>query len=132
MPVRATVLLAAFLIAATPATAAEIRLLSSGAPAEAERALAAIFAKETGHRVDFTFGTPAAIQEKAGSGAAADLVVLPIGGIEALEKAGILSSGSRALLARVSLGLAIRQGAALPDIATPEAVRKTLLEARSI
>jgi molybdate transport system substrate-binding protein len=49
-----------------------------------------------------------------------------------LDKAGKLRAGSRVGLARVAIGVAVRQGAALPEISTIDAFRKTLLAARSI
>jgi molybdate transport system substrate-binding protein len=52
--------------------------------------------------------------------------------IEALDKGGKLRPGSKITLARVGIGVAVRQGAPLPDVSTVDAVRKTLLDARSI
>jgi molybdate transport system substrate-binding protein len=52
--------------------------------------------------------------------------------MEVLDKAGALLAGSRLPLSRVGIGVMVRDGAPLPDIATPEAFRNTLLAARSI
>jgi molybdate transport system substrate-binding protein len=49
-----------------------------------------------------------------------------------LDKAGSLVAGSRIDLARVGVGVAVRAGARLPDISTPDALRKLLVDARSI
>jgi len=119
-------------IAAGPSGAAEIRVLSAAAAQAPEKELAAEFTKETGHQVSFTFGSPGAIQEKVAAGETFDIVVMPIAAIEALDKAAKLLPGSRMALARVGIGVAMREGAPKPDISTPEAFRRTLLDARSI
>jgi molybdate transport system substrate-binding protein len=59
-------------------------------------------------------------------------VVLPAPTVEALDKAGKLRAGSRINLARVGIGVAVRQGAPVPDVSTVDAVRRALLAARSI
>jgi molybdate transport system substrate-binding protein len=116
---------------AGPAVAADISVFSSGAPAEVEKAVAATFARDTGHRVVFTVATPAEIQAKLRSGETPDIVVLPAPIIETLEKAGALRPG-RVDLARVGIGVIVREGAPRSDISTVDAVRKMLLDARSI
>jgi len=114
-----------------PAVAADVSVFSSGAPAEVEKAVAARFTRDTGHRVIFTVAPPADIQAKLKSGETPDIVVLPAPIIQALEKAGALRPG-RVDLARVGIGVIVREGAPRPDISTMEAVRKMLLDARSI
>jgi len=112
--------------------AADIRVFSSGAPAEAEKVIAETFARQSGHHVLFTVAPPGAIQAKLAAGEKPDILVLPSQGIDALDKAGALRVGSRLDLARVGIGVIVRQGAPLPDISTAEAVRKLLLDARAI
>jgi molybdate transport system substrate-binding protein len=114
------------------AAAADIRVFSSGAPAEVEKVLAAQFARESGHRVLFTVSNPAIIQQKLSSGEPPDIVILPAPVIDSLVTAGVLRPTSRVELARVGVGLVVRVGAPLPDISTADAVRTTLLHARSI
>ena len=129
-----TVVLCAFALAALvagPAVAAEVRVFSSGAPAEVEKAVAAKFTRDTGHQVTFTVATPADIQARLKSGETPDIVVLPAPIMAALEQAGALRPG-RVELARVGIGVIVREGAAPPDISSVDAVRKMLLDARSI
>jgi len=118
--------------AGSPAVAAEISVFSSGAPSAVLKALAVAFARDTGSRVEFTVGTPGDLQNKLAQGATPDLVVAPAPVIEKLEKAGTLKSGSRVDLARVGIGVVVREGAPQPDISTVDAVRKMLLAAKSI
>jgi len=124
-------MLAVLAAGAVPSVAADIRVFTSGAPAEVQKVLARAFAEATGHRVVFTVGNLAAIQDKL-SAESPDIVVLPAPAIETLDKSGKLRAASRLNLARVGIGVAVRQGAPLPDVSTVDAVRKTLLEARSI
>jgi molybdate transport system substrate-binding protein len=128
---RATVCALYLLALSCPAAAAEIRVFSSGAPAEVEKSVAATFGRESGHQVTFTVATPADIQAKLKSGETPDIVILPAPIIEALEKAGALRR-PRVDLARVGIGIIVREGAPRPDISTVDAVRKVLLDARSI
>src|SRR5205823_12279566 len=46
-----------------------------------------------------------------------------------LEKTGNLMTGSRADLGRVGLGVVVREGANVPDVSTPDAFRKAMVEA---
>lgn len=114
------------------AAAADIRVFSSGAPAEVEKVLAAEFARESGHRVVFTVANPAIIQQHLSGGQTPNIVILPAPLIDSLAKTGVLRPTSRVDLARVGIGLVVREGAPLPDVSTADAVRTTLLRARSI
>src|SRR3954454_1984569 len=109
------------------ATAADIRVFSSCAPAEVEKVLAAQFARESGHRVLFTVANPAIIQQKLAAGEAPDIVILPAPLIESLAKTGVLRPASRVDLARVGVGVVVREGAPLPDISTADDMRTALL-----
>jgi molybdate transport system substrate-binding protein len=113
------------------ATAADIRVFSSGAPAEVEKVLAAQFTRESGHRVVFTVANPAIIQQKLSGGEAPDIVILPAPIIDSLVKTGMLRPAG-VDLARVGVGLVVRDGAPLPDISSADGVRTALLRARSI
>jgi molybdate transport system substrate-binding protein len=126
----AAMVLAASVAAASTSVAADLRVFSSGAPADVAKALAEKFAQDTGHRVEFTVANPAGIARKLASGETPDILLLPSPVIDVLEKA--LRPGSRVDVARVGVGVVVRAGAALPDISTVDAVRQTLLDARSI
>jgi molybdate transport system substrate-binding protein len=112
-----------------PCAAADVGVFTSAAPAEVEKVLAAKFTEATGDRVLFTVGTVREIQDKLSGSAQRDIVVLPSA---ALDNAARLRPGSRIDLARVGIGVVVRAGAPLPDISSADAIRKTLLAARSI
>jgi molybdate transport system substrate-binding protein len=128
---RALCGLAFLAFVAHPAAGAEIRVFSSGAPAEVEKRLAATFTQATGHQVIFTVATPADIQARLKGGETPDVVVLPAPIIATLTQSGTLRPG-RVDVARVGIGVIVREGAPRPDISTVDAVRQMLLAARSI
>jgi molybdate transport system substrate-binding protein len=78
------------------------------------------------------FGTTASIKPRIESGESFDVTFLTSDAIDALIKAGKLAADSRANAARVGIGVGIRAGAAKPDVSTAEALKKTLLNAKSI
>jgi len=117
---------------AASAGAADIRVFSGGAPQAVLRSLAPEFETATGHRTVFTFSLVTEIQKRLAAGEIADVILLPVPLIAATEKTLPLSPAGRRELARVGLGVITRAGGARPDISTPEAVRKLLLEARSV
>jgi len=122
----------ALALATPPSFAADLHVYSSGAPAQVAQNLAARFLAATGHRVVLTSATIGEMQRRLAAGEKPDVIILPAPAIEALDKAGRLAAGSRFDLARVGVGVAVRAGAGRPDIATADAVRTLLLEARSI
>jgi len=119
-------------LAVKPSAAADVRVFTSGAPADIQRGLARNFSEKSGHRLVITSGTLGAIAQRLSGSESADVVVLPAPTIETLDKAGKLRPGSRISLARVGIGVAVRQGAPLPDVSSVDAVRRALLAARSI
>jgi molybdate transport system substrate-binding protein len=124
--------LLASLVDAGRAFAVEINVLSAGAVQEAERALAEDFREATGNKVNFTVGTVGQIQEKLKSGAPADVIVVSTAALEQLEKTGEIRSRSGASLGRVGIGVGVKEGAATPDISTPEKFKDAILKARSL
>jgi molybdate transport system substrate-binding protein len=89
------------------------------------------FAQATGHELEFDFGTVGTLQARLDAGETADVLVLSQAMIGKLEAAGRLAAGSRADVARTFIAVCIRQGAPMPEIATPEAFKRTLEAART-
>jgi len=120
------------LLAATPCTAADIQVFTSGAPAAVQKRLAPAFTKATGHNVIITAETINLILERLEGGASPDIAVLPRPALSKFEKTGTLRPGSMVDLARVGIGVVVKEGVPLPDISTGDALRKALLNAKSI
>jgi len=114
------------------ALAAEVRVLSGGAVKAALTELAETWGRETGNRVTITYATTGASMQKLAAGEPADVVVLATEAIEQLAAKGTVIAGTKADVARVGIGVAIREGAPKPDISTPEAMKQTVLAAKSI
>ncbi len=112
--------------------AAEIKILASNGVREALLELAPAFERETGNKLVIGFGLAAALKRQIEAGEAFDLAILPAAGLDDLAKQGKVEAGSRAPIARSGVGIGIRKGAPRPDIGTAEALKRTLLSAKSI
>jgi len=123
---------AALAATTTCVRAAEINIYSGGAPEAALRTLAPQFEQASGHKVNFTFAIVTALQKKLLEGEKADLILLPVPLIMEIEKKIPMRREGRRVLARVGLGVVVREGASRPDISNPSAVRTMLLGAKSI
>jgi molybdate transport system substrate-binding protein len=99
--------------------------------------LSPAFERASGHRLITTRGpsmgdSPEAIPTRLGRGEAADVVILDGGAADELGKRGSVRAGSKVELARSQIGMVVRAGAAKPDIGSVDALRSTLLAAKSI
>jgi molybdate transport system substrate-binding protein len=90
------------------------------------------FAKDSGNVPDIVFEPMGALQARLAAGETADILILTTPAIDALAQSGALVAATRAEVARAPIGVAIRDGAPAPDIATPEAFRAVLTAARTI
>ena len=115
-----------------PARSAEITVFLNQATASGVRELAAGFEKATGHKVDVSFQGGPALNQKIVSGAPGDLVSLSLDQFDDYVKQGKVVAGSVVEYARVGNGVAVKAGAATPDISTPEAFKRAMLDAKSI
>jgi molybdate transport system substrate-binding protein len=119
-------------VSATPAEAAEIKVLSAGAMKSIVTELGESFRQETGHTIVISTGTAGEIRQKVVSGEAADVVVVSDTVLEQLAPPGLVVADTRADIARTAMGVAVRQGAPLPDISTTEAFKQSILAAKSL
>ena len=117
---------------ATPAGAADLKVISAGAVRGLIAQIIDDYSAKTGQKFDFTIGTTGQLRSVITSGQHADLIIVSIPLMEELEKTGKLTPGSRAELGRVGIGVAVKDGAGVPDVATPEAFKKALVEAKSV
>jgi molybdate transport system substrate-binding protein len=126
--------------------AADITVFAAGAAKEFVSRIDAPFAQATGHRIKATFDTVGAQRERverAAPDARPDIVILSSAAIAQLNKLGLIDSASIRDIGDVQVGLAISASAGnasgagaqskpTPDISTPEALRATLLAAKSV
>src|SRR5215470_19170025 len=119
-------------LAAAAASAAELKVISAGALRALIASMIDDYSKQTGHKFDFTTGPTGLLRDTIASGKHADLIIASAPLMGELEKTGKLTAGSRTDLGRVGLGVVIREGAQVPDISTPEALKQLLIKATSI
>jgi molybdate transport system substrate-binding protein len=114
------------------AGAADIKVLSTQATEEAYRELVPQFEKASGHKVETIFTGTLGAMKRLTDGETYDLIIMSGPSIDELIKSGKIVSGSRVDFAKSGVGVAVRKGAAKPDISSTEALKKTLLAAKSI
>lgn len=128
-----SIVLAALLLGAHAAgvAAAEIKVLTAGAMRGVLEALLPEFETTSGHKVSLDNATAGALAKRIEGGEAFDVAIITPAVIDDLAGKGRIS-GSRVDLAKVGIGVAVRQGAPVPDIGTVEAFREALLSAKSV
>jgi molybdate transport system substrate-binding protein len=119
-------------VSATPAEAAEIKVLSAGAMKSIVTELGESFRQETGHTIVISTATAGEIRQKMVSGEWTDVVIVTDSVLEQLATPGLIVADTRVDIARTAIGVAVRQGAPLPDIATTEAFKQSILAAKSL
>jgi len=132
MTSRLIVATAAFLLVPGIAHSAEIRLLASGAIKDAYLELLPDFEKASSHKVTAAWSSSTDIQRRIAAGEVADLVILGSNGTDELIKQGKLVASTRADFARSGIYVAVRSGAAAPDISSADALKKSVLAAKSV
>jgi molybdate transport system substrate-binding protein len=123
--------LAAVLIAAGPAQAADIEALITTAMKAAIDELVPPFERDSGHTVHVSYGPSGGIARRFIGGEPADAIVIDSGALDDLIRQGKVLPGPTAI-ARTGIGICVRGGAPKPDVSTPEALKRALLAAKSI
>ena len=117
---------------ARTARADELTVLSAVGMRHVLVELAATFEQATGHRLKMTFDSGAMIVRRIERGEAADVIFVPHDAARQLAQSRKAVESSLTDLASSRVGVAVRAGAARPDISSPEALKQTLLRAKSI
>ena len=112
--------------------AAEVKILCANGMQTVMEDLGPKFERATGHRLNMVFASGGAVTKRASEGEPVDVVIAPQPGVDALVKAGKVPQENVFELARTGISVAVRKGSAKPDISSPEALKRTLLSARSI
>jgi molybdate transport system substrate-binding protein len=135
MLVRARGLVAAaglMLIGLGQAHAVDVRVLTAGAMEAVVLEMVPDFEKRSGHKVLIANDTAGGLKKRIGGGEAVDVAIITSRIVDELIAEGKLAEGSRINLARVGIGVAVKAGAPLPDIATVESLKHTLVAAKSV
>jgi len=121
-----------WLSSAVPLRAAEITVFCSNGIRAVMQELVPQFEKATGHHVVITYGLAAALKRQIDAGEPFDLAVLTPQFIDDGIEKGRLVRESRTELARAGMAMAIRKGSTKPDVATTDALKRTLLASPAI
>ncbi len=119
------------------ASAADLRVMISAGFYGVYSELGPAFERASGHHLVTTRGpsmgdSPEAIPARLLRGEAADVVILDGAAADELARRDLVRAGSKIELARSLIGMAVRAGAGKPDIGSVDALRSTLLAAKSI
>jgi len=112
--------------------AADIKVLSTVGMQPATVELFKSFEAATGHKILVTYGLAAVLRTSVLEGAPADVLVLTSATIDDLVKSGKVVAATKADVARSGVGVGVKAGAPKPDIGTPEALKRTIVAAKSI
>jgi molybdate transport system substrate-binding protein len=109
-------------------SSADIAVLATPALREAYAELVPLF----GRGVTITWVGTAELAQRVDGHDALDAVICVRGLVDELERAGKLVAGSRTDVARSAVGVAVKAGAVRPDFGSEQALKSTLLAARTI
>jgi molybdate transport system substrate-binding protein len=120
------------LFATSAAHAADIKVLTAGAMKSVVLALQPGFEAQSGHKLVVDNGTAGDLARRIGGGEAFDVAIITPPIVAELIKQGKLAAGTDANIAAVGIGVAVKEGAAKPAIATVEEFKQALLAAGTV
>ena len=117
--------------------AADIQVITSGAFAEALKALVPEYEKQSPNKVIISYGSsmggaPDSIPSRLAKGEKFDVLILAAPALDKFVKSGVVSQNGKVDLVASVIGAAVKEGAPKPDISSMEAFKKSLLDAKSI
>ncbi len=130
--VAVTISLALQLICYRVVQAADIKVLGAVGMREVMLELGPRFERASGHTLAMTFDASGVIVRRLEAGESVDVVMILGSSLDRLTQAGTISPGSVAALASSVAAVAVRHGTPKPDISSPEAFKRMLLDAKSI
>jgi molybdate transport system substrate-binding protein len=131
-PILLAALVSAVALSGGPVAAADISVLTAGAFKQIVVAMAPEFEKQTGNKLVIANDTVGALAKRIEGGEPFDVTVLSPAAVDALIRAGKVVAGSRVDIARVGVGVMVKEGAPKPDIGTVEAFKHAVLAAKSV
>lgn len=120
------------LSAAMPCYAAGLVVWSAGAVKPALEELVPEFQKTTGIALDVQYAPVGVLMRRLAQGTLPDVLILSTDVVKEVEDKGWVPGGAAIALGSVGVGVAVKEGAKMPDISTPEALRHALLAAKSV
>jgi molybdate transport system substrate-binding protein len=124
--------LLALLASTQTARAVDLSVLSAGAVEPGLRAFSDAIKSARGDSLVIQFNAAPQIVKRLAAGERYDILIAPTPVIEQAVKDGKAVAGSSVLLGRVGIGVVVRSGVKLPDITSPDALKRDLLAADSV
>lgn len=112
--------------------AAEITVVCTNAVKTVLEELGPQFEGANGHKLAIRFAPTSELKAQIEKGEAFDLAILTAAATDDLIKQAKLAAATRVDVARSGMGVAIRKGAARPDLSSEKAFKRALLQAKSI
>lgn len=129
----AIVSLLSLVFAMTPdAHTAELKVIAGGSMTGPLKQIVPQFEAATGHKLSIHFDSTPNLIKQATSDAPLDLAVVPADVFKDAAARARFVAGPTIDIARVGYGVIVRAGAAKPDVKTPDALKKALLDAPSV
>ena len=122
----------ALMLTASGASAAEVTLICSNALKSVLEELGPQFEKASGQKLKIEYGSTGPLKAVIEKGQPFDVAILGVEATDDLIRSGKLAAGSRTDIARSSMGVANRKGAAKPYLGTTQAFKQALLKAQTI
>jgi molybdate transport system substrate-binding protein len=114
------------------AKAAELRVIAGGSLTSLMKELGPPFEQASGHKLSIHFDSTPNIITRINSGTPFDLAIVPVDVFKDATAKAHFTADPTVDIARVGYGVAVRAGGEKPDVSTPDAFKKTLLDASSI
>lgn len=108
------------------------KVLTTGAFKQVVVAVADDYQKRTGHKIDIQNDTAGAIAKRVAAGENFDVLVLPPSAMSAFAASGVVDKDSVVALAKVGIGVAVKEGAPTPPMATVEDFKRMLQNTRRV
>jgi molybdate transport system substrate-binding protein len=118
--------------ACTAAMAKDLVVLCAGAVKPVLSALEPTWSARSGQHLQVTYAPAGELLARLAAGEQADIVIMPLENLASIEKQGRTTASSRRDLGAVGIGVAVKQGAALPDLSSESGLKRALLDARSV
>lgn len=135
MSIRSTAALTALSLTAlstSGAQAAEVIVYGTVAAKAALQQIVPTFEQDTGNKVTLRVATTNELKEAIDKGDKVDVAILTNAALADLASKGKIDIASKISVAKSGAGVAVKKGAPLPNIATSEDFKKSLLAAKSI
>lgn len=116
----------------TPAQGTEVVVVVSDGMKPSVEELVPQIEHTIGRKLTVQYNSSKNIREKIQSGESFDVAILTTDIIDDLIKQGKIAAGSRTEIARTGMGVGVRAGAVKPDVSTPEALKRVLVNAKSV